>query len=441
MKSICLFLLTLACALAMSLNAQTVPDRKGAVLQDRETLKGLDRWIYNDFGKGFEVAKETGKPLLVVLRCVPCLACSGIDSQVLMNNDSLDPLLDQFVCVRVINANALDLSKFQFDYDLSFSTLFFNGDGTLYGRYGSWTHQENPADKTVAGYRRALEAALALHENYPANKNVLVGKQGKPVPYKTPLEIPGLSGRYQPDLDWNDKVVQSCVHCHQIGDAIRSFHRDQGGLIPEKWVYSFPEPETIGLELAHDQVARVVAVKADSPAYKAGIRPGDDLTALDQQPLISIADVSWALHQKDGGTLVVEFRRDHQAHAVRLELPTNWRYRADLSNRVGTWPMRAMALGGLLLKELEESRRKELGLAHDELGLVVQHVGQYGRHAVAMKAGVLKGDVLVAVKGNTQRLTEGQLIGDLLRNHLPGDIVRMTILREGERMNFDIKMQ
>ena len=30
----------------------------------------------------------------------------------------------------VINANTLDMSRFQFDYDLSFSTMFFNADGT-----------------------------------------------------------------------------------------------------------------------------------------------------------------------------------------------------------------------------------------------------------------------------------------------------------------------
>ena len=34
----------------------------------------------------------------------------GIDASVL-GEPSLEPLLDQFVCVRVINANALDLSR------------------------------------------------------------------------------------------------------------------------------------------------------------------------------------------------------------------------------------------------------------------------------------------------------------------------------------------
>nr|MDQ3624355.1 thioredoxin family protein [Verrucomicrobiota bacterium] len=145
------FSLPLAVALlATSSLAETVKDREGAVRKDRAAMENDARWIYNDFQRGFAEAKRTGKPLLVVLRCVPCLACAGIDAQVLLQETDLAPVLDQFVCVRVINANALDLSLFQFDYDLSFSTMFFNGDGTVYGRYGSWTHQKNARDETIA---------------------------------------------------------------------------------------------------------------------------------------------------------------------------------------------------------------------------------------------------------------------------------------------------
>src|SRR5262245_20876226 len=175
--------------------ADAVKDREGAVRNDRDAMEKDARWIYNDYKKGFAEAKRTGKPLLVVLRCVPCLSCAGIDAQVLQEAD-LVPLLDQFVCVRLINANAIDLSLFQFDYDLSFSTLFFNGDGTLYGRFGSWTHQKDQHDKSTAGFKSSLEAALALHAGYPANKASLAGKQSPPNSYKTPVDIPTLQGKY-----------------------------------------------------------------------------------------------------------------------------------------------------------------------------------------------------------------------------------------------------
>src|SRR5690349_13669372 len=156
-----------------SLQAAAVKDREGAVRQDKATMENDARWIYYDVDRGFAEAKKTGKPLLVVLRCVPCLSCVGLDAEVL-KEASLQPLLDQFVCVRLINANAIDLQRFQFDYDLSFSTLIFNADGTLYGRYGSWLHQVDPDARETVGYRRTLEGALALHRKYPANRATLV---------------------------------------------------------------------------------------------------------------------------------------------------------------------------------------------------------------------------------------------------------------------------
>ena len=63
--------------------AAAVKDRETAVRDDKKTLENDARWIYNDYQKGFDEAKRTGKPLLVVMRCVPCLACAGIDAGVL----------------------------------------------------------------------------------------------------------------------------------------------------------------------------------------------------------------------------------------------------------------------------------------------------------------------------------------------------------------------
>src|SRR6266568_4753906 len=198
------FVLTVAlCGIAWPAFCETVKDREGAVRNDRAAMEKDTRWIYNDWERGFAEAKRTGKPLLVVLRCVPCLSCAGIDAQVLKQAElDLAPLLDQFVCVRVINANTLDLALFQFDYDLSFSTMFFNGDGTIYGRYGSWTHQHDSQNTTISSFQRAIEAALAIHRGYPANKATLAAKQGVPIPFKTPVEIPLLAAKYKPDLDW-----------------------------------------------------------------------------------------------------------------------------------------------------------------------------------------------------------------------------------------------
>src|SRR5207247_22810 len=136
----------------------------------------------------------------------------------------------------------------------------------------------------------------ALHRGYPANKTSLAGKQGESMPFKTPLQIPGLAGRYKVELDWKGKVVPSCVHCHQIGEAFRAYFREQKKVVPAKWIYPWPAPETIGLALAPEQIARIESVTPGSIAAQAGLQPGDDLLSFDGQPLISQADVSWVLN-------------------------------------------------------------------------------------------------------------------------------------------------
>ena len=50
-----------------------------------------------------------------------------------------------------------------------------------------------------------------------------------------------------------------------------------GEAVPLDQIYPMPAPETIGLTLAPDHVARVTAVTAGSPAAAAGIRVGDEL--------------------------------------------------------------------------------------------------------------------------------------------------------------------
>ena len=424
-------------------HGEAVKDREAAVRMDRSALEYDARWIYNDFAAGLAKAKQTGRPLLVVLRCVPCLSCAGIDAQVLEEKE-LIPLLDQFVCVRVINANALDLSMFQFDYDLSFSTLFFNGDGTIYGRYGSWTHQHDPMNKTTAGFRAALDGALAIHRGFPANKASLAGKQGGPIPFKTPVEIPGLSGKYKAELDWEGKVVQSCVHCHQVGDAIRTSYRDQGKMIPEEWMYPFPKPETLGITFAPDHAARVESVVAGSIAAAAGLKAGDDLISLAGQPLISPADLSWVLHRSpESGKLAALVKRGNVPVPVALAitLPAGWRETTDISKRVGTWSMRGMALGGLILEEPTDEERVKLGVAKDHMALRAKGVGQYGKHAAAKNAGWLKDDVITELDGSTARITEGMAIGRLLRAHKPGEKVKATVLRAGKSVELSLPIQ
>jgi|JI6StandDraft_1071083.scaffolds.fasta_scaffold02689_5 serine protease Do len=424
------------------IQAESVKDREGAVRADKAKMEADKRWAYNDVESGFQQAKLTGKPVLVVMRCVPCLACMGLDTAVLMESDSLSALLDQFVCVRVINANALDLTKFQFDFDLSFSTLFFNGDGTVYGRYGSWTHQKNKEDQTLAGYKKALEAALAIHKGYPANKPNLAMKQPAPIPYVNPTDMPKLAEKYKRDLDWNGKVVGSCIHCHMIGDAMRTSYREKKQSVPDEWVFPMPAPETIGMILAGDQVAKVSSVTAGSPAERTGVKAEDEIVSFAGQPLVSIADVAWALHRTgDSAQHEVMVKRGGAETKLTLDLPAGWRKTTDTSGRASAWSMRAMAAGGLNMLDLTDDERKARGLGTDGMALWVKGLGMYGPHAAAKNAGFQKEDVLIEVAGLKDRISESRLHGHLMQDHFKGEQVPVKVLRGGRTLELKLPMQ
>ena len=55
----------------VALQADAADERREKVLKDRTEVQSLPQWIYNDLAKGFAEARQTGKPLLVVLRCIP----------------------------------------------------------------------------------------------------------------------------------------------------------------------------------------------------------------------------------------------------------------------------------------------------------------------------------------------------------------------------------
>ena len=51
-----------------ALRAQEKKDRDTLVRDDLKEMRDSDLWIYNDVDKGFELARKTSRPLLIVFR-------------------------------------------------------------------------------------------------------------------------------------------------------------------------------------------------------------------------------------------------------------------------------------------------------------------------------------------------------------------------------------
>jgi hypothetical protein len=440
-RSACL-LLTVWLAGAGLAGAQT---REQKVLADRKKVEADGYWIYNDLPKGLAEAKTTGKPLLVILRCIPCEECVKLDDDLVDRDPRVRPLLDKFVRVRLVATNGLDLSLFQYDYDQSFAAFLLNADGTIYGRFGTRSHRTSwVGDVSIDGLAKALQGALELHQQYPRNKTELAAKRGPAPAVPSPEQFPTLKDHYGPKLNYEDKVVQSCIHCHQVGEALRQLYRDRKEPLPDELLLPYPHPKSIGLILDPKEKATVLRVDRDSPADQAGFQEGDAILRLNGQPLLSIADVQWVLHRTPmrGASLGAEVQRSGGKTEVTLTLPKGWRQRDDISWRASTWALRRMAAGGMLLEAVPPEDRKGAGLPETGMALRVKYGGgQSGPHGAARKAGFREGDVLVSFDAKTDLLRETDFLVYAVTQHKPGDQVRVTVLREGQKVDLVLPMQ
>src|SRR5689334_22468897 len=182
-------------------------DRDTKVRNDKQAFQGSTDWIYNDLNEGIRAAKAADKPLFVVLRCIPCEACQEFDDDVARRDPIIRDLLDQYVCVRIVQANTLDLTHFQDDFDQSFAVFLMNPDLTLYGRYGTRSERPEEQDISLEGLRKAMAEGLRMHRAYESVKPSLAGKQARPVRYKTPLEYPSLAGKYNGAINYAENTV------------------------------------------------------------------------------------------------------------------------------------------------------------------------------------------------------------------------------------------
>lgn len=435
--------LIVSCLLTLALGDRAdAADREAAVRGDKERVEATGYWLYNDLDAAYQQSRQTDKPIIVVLRCLPCDECVKLDDDLIETHPEIKSLLDQFVRVRVVGTNGLDLSTFQYDTDQSFAVFFLNADKTVYGRFGTRSHRtEWLGDVSLDGMARALQAALKLHRQYPSNREALAGKRGDALEFGQPQQFPTLSDR--PDrLDYEGDVVKSCIHCHQIGEARRDFYWQQGKPIPEKLMHPYPHPKSIGLILDPRYPARVKTVTADSPAAQAGLESGDDIESMNGQPLISMADVQWVLHQADpnGDAIRMTVRRDDQMVESEMRLPDGWRRWDDPSWRVASWMMRRITTGGARLGPLDAARQSELGV-DSSMALEVLGAGKYGKHATARKAGVRPGDILVSFDGRDDLTSEAAVFDHINATRRPGDRITWDVLRDGKKLTFSVPVQ
>jgi hypothetical protein len=339
--------------------------------------------------------------------------------------------------VRIVQGWGIDLSLFQFDGELTWAVFFLNADRTVYGRYGSRSARDAMRDISVEGFQKALEGALELHKAHPARQKELASKTGPAPRWKKPEDIPMLTGKKVRA----DGTRANCIHCHDIPAGELLSLRKEGQPVLDRHLWPYPMPNAVGLVLDPKERATVKAVDKGSAAEKAGFQAGDQIVRLDGQPVLSIADVQWVLHNApEPGQVKAEVKRGDRTATVTLSLEKGWRRSGDFLWRTTTWPLR-FKVAGMRTGPAPAAARQNLGLANNVLALQIEELAPGfvpDRNQAPAKLGLRKGDIIVVIDGKTAPLTEREFLAYLAQQVKAGDKVKLTVLRGGERKEYEV---
>ena len=381
-----------------------------------------------DLSGALAEARAQGRPLFVTLRCLPCKQCSAFDKDVLEGGGDLDPLLRQFVTVRLtsvkdVDTRLLPMDGFQ-DLDLSWWGFLLSPEGRVYGVFGGRDEVSDETRISKPALINTIRRVLAHHYD-PRRPEWNVdgpapGIVHAPLP---PTKLDGYSSWIKDRKFDKQTAAAGCLHCHQVAEIIRQPALDAGTFDKQRDFDVWPLPENVGLKLDRDHGLRVVEVIANTPAAAAGIRAGDELASAGDRRLFSQADFRGVLHRgpRGAGEVPVRYLRDGRVGEGTLKVADGWRktvldWRMSVSQGnvgadLGFWPLPG-----------SKADRKRLGISDD--GLLINPYAPWG---AAKAAGLTDKMWVTAIDGQQPNKSgRGLLVWFRLRRE-HGDEVTLSV--------------
>lgn len=323
----------------------------------------------------------------------------------------------------------VDLNRYPFDFDLTFSVLLMHPDGTVYHRYGGRDHRGADVWLNRPSFQRLLEKTREEHEVYSSSPSPPPLRKRRVIE-----EIPAFA----------KKDKGECVHCHSVFPALREDLRNRGQWDDSEDLWRYPSPERLGIQLDPLDQTLLSAVRPKSVADRGGLRSRDRLVELNRSKILSATDVQWVLQGLPAGEteVPVVWLRSGKRQVGTLSLADGWKRGTPLtfSWRPLKWALLpAPGFGG---RGLSRSEKRSLGLDPDRFGFRVSYLVTWGENRrfgrAAQKSGLRKGDVVLSFDEKADFYSVDHFHSWWRFTKEPGDRVKVEILRNGKRSHLEI---
>ncbi|MGK0185874.1 MAG: serine protease Do [Verrucomicrobiales bacterium] len=350
------------------------------------------------------------------------------DGQVVRPPQAFREIAEDYVCVRIININNVDLSVYPFDFDLTMAVLLANADGSVYHGYGGRTHL---SPMNMASLVEIMQKGLETHANYEKAPSPPERKQLQYLPETVNKQ---LSGIMQP--------VSGCYHCHYAREASQLLTLKAGEWTPDQfWIY--PLPERIGIVVDQEKQYRVKNVIPGSAASSEGLQSGDLLQTLNGKKILTKYDIQSVLDKSDGGAVALPYsllRNDTPVNG-QLALDAGWKvgdpkdYSWRVENPFTAHMIKFLPTPGFIGDRLSATELQSLSLPKDRFALRVTKLN-FGPH----QAGIRLGDVILSAGGKSDFQTNRDFYAwcELMRRE--GRDIKMQVRREGDDMGMMVSL-
>lgn len=360
--------------------------------------------------------------------------CSTFDGQLAVATPRIAELARDFTCVRVTDLRTFDLARYPLDFDLTFSAVTATADGRVLHRYGGRDRHDAESFLSLTSFEAFLVASRAAFQAAAPAPST----PSSPPPPRTIEASPSFARR-----DAEKRI--DCVHCHTVNDFAWRDAVAAGSWRPEQR-FRFPDLARAGFEVARDQQRRVARVDPGGPAARAGLAVGDELLRVAGAVIATRADLQWQLDRASAGatTLELEVARDGTAATVRLALGAGWKEcdAREYAWRPFKWNLEpGPGFGG---KALTATEKRQLGLPAEAWAMRVGYLVTWGDKAAsgraAQAAGLEKGDVVIAVAGESNFDSEDHFQTWYRFTRTAGSKVALEVLRDGKRRTLSMEV-